>query len=62
MKNKELKLSDIESANIYLLSKDGRVCVSTTSNEAIISLLISTQKFIELDSDKVAKVKIEELK
>ena len=59
---KQLTSDDIASATVYLISKDGRVCVANVTDRLAIYSLVATQKFVELDASKVANVKTGDLK
>lgn len=61
-KNKPLTSEDIASATVYLLSKDGRVLVTTVTDKSAIYFLVATQKFIEIDANKVVQTTIGEIK
>lgn len=61
-KNKPLTSEDIASATVYLISKDGRVCVANVTDKLAIYALVATQKFIEIDADKAVQTTIGELK
>ena len=62
MAKKPLSTNDIAYATVYLLSKDGRICVANVTDKLAIYSLVATQKFVELDAEKVAQIKIDELK
>ena len=48
---------DIKYAQVTLISKDGR-CFVGEINPVLPLVSLSTIKFVELDSDKVAEVKL----
>ena len=43
-----------------MITDDGRVFVGTCDNDLTKTIVARTTKFIELDSDKVASINIEE--
>lgn len=61
-KKKPLTTDDIASATIYLISKDGRVCVASVTDKLLIYTIVATQKFVEVDANKVVQTTIGEIK
>lgn len=61
-KKKSLTTDDIESATIYLNSKDGRVCVANVTDKLLIYTIAATQKFVEVDANKVVRTTIGDIK
>jgi hypothetical protein len=57
---KGITLDDIVKIQVYMISNDGRVFVGTCENEMTKTIVASTTTFIELDSDKVASINIED--
>lgn len=60
-KKKPLTSDDITSATVYLISKDGRVIVANVTDKLTIYTLVATQKFIEIDANKVVQTTIGEI-
>lgn len=61
-KNNPLTSEDIASATVYLISKDGRVFVTNVTDKSAIYFLVATQKFIEIDANKVVQTTIDAIK
>ena len=60
-KKKQLTSDDIESATVYLHSKDGRIFVTNINDKFTILGIVANNTFAELDAEKVATIKISEL-
>lgn len=60
-KKKQLTSNDIESATIYLHSKDGRLFIAKAKDKFTILNIVANNIFVELDASQFSEVKISEL-
>lgn len=58
---KQMTSDDIESATIYLHSKDGRIFVAKATEKFTILNIVANNIFVELDASQFSEVEISEL-
>ena len=50
--------ADIETCQITLVTKDGRMLISQTDNPVIKNLIVGMVKFVEVDAERFATTSI----
>lgn len=53
--------ADIETCQITLVTKDGRMLISQTDNPVIKNLIVGMVKFVEVDAERFSTTSIKEI-
>lgn len=53
--------ADIETCQITLVTKDGRMLISQTDNPVIKNLIVGMVKFVKVDAERFATTSIKEI-